>query len=247
MALALRPALPGQRHPVFGVGATGGAANVGHPGDRLHACCAPAHRRRRQGIQGVIANGVRAVRVVGRDDALADLRASTPPGSRRWPCCRAIPCRRVVSALADGEKTWPAAPTSWPRPGSNGTRWTWCSWTTWVQRLEAIGASLFRIGLEHRPPAWRWWCWPRYSTRCACKPCPQREEIAVARLMSATESVASRGGLPVPGRYAGALASLGHRRGGGRAVAVEQRPALAWPAATARNSPRCPAWCCWRP
>ncbi|CAB3691588.1 cell division protein FtsX [Achromobacter dolens] len=157
-------------------------------------------------IQGEYANDVRAVRVVGRDDALADLRAN-PAWQQALAVLPGNPLPdAVVVTLADGEDLAGRA---------DKLAQAWKQWnqvdlvqldSAWVQRLEAI-LRFARIGLGFLAACVAVVVLATVFNTVRMQALSQREEIAVARLVGATESFVRRPFLYL-GALSGALASL---------------------------------------
>ncbi|CUJ63756.1 MULTISPECIES: cell division protein FtsX [Achromobacter] len=157
-------------------------------------------------IQGEYANDVRAVRVVGRDDALADLRAN-PAWQQALAVLPGNPLPdAVVVTLAEGEDLAGRA---------DKLAQAWKQWnqvdlvqldSAWVQRLEAI-LRFARIGLGFLAACVAVVVLATVFNTVRMQALSQREEIAVARLVGATESFVRRPFLYL-GALSGALASL---------------------------------------
>ena len=157
-------------------------------------------------IQGEYASDVRAVRVVGRDDALADLRAN-PAWQQALAVLPGNPLPdAVVVTLADGEDLAGRA---------DKLARAWKQWdqvdlvqldSAWVQRLEAI-LRFARIGLGFLAACVAVVVLATVFNTVRMQALSQREEIAVARLVGATESFVRRPFLYL-GALSGALASL---------------------------------------
>lgn len=157
-------------------------------------------------IQSDYANDVRAVRVVGRDNALADLRAN-PVWQQALAVLPGNPLPdAVVITLAEGEDLAGRA---------DKLAQAWKQWNqvdlvqldgAWVQRLEAI-LRFARIGLGFLAACVAVVVLATVFNTVRMQALSQHEEIAVARLVGATESFVRRPFLYL-GALSGALASL---------------------------------------
>lgn len=149
---------------------------------------------------------VRAVRVVGRDAALADLRAD-PAWQQALAVLPGNPLPdAVVVTLADGDNLAGRA---------DKLAGAWKQWnhvdlvqldSAWVQRLEAI-LRFARIGLGFLAACVAVVVLATVFNTVRMQALSQREEIGVARLVGATESFVRRPFLYL-GALSGAVASL---------------------------------------
>ena len=157
-------------------------------------------------IQSDYAGDIKAVRVVGRDDALADLRAN-PAWQQALAVLPGNPLPdAVVVTLADGDDLSGRA---------DKLARAWKQWdqvdlvqldSAWVQRLEAI-LRFARVGLIFLAACVAAVVLAAVFNTVRMQAMLQREEIAVARLVGATESFVRRPFLYL-GALSGALAAL---------------------------------------
>lgn len=164
---------------------------------------APAVAKR---IQDEFAGQVHGVRVVGRDDALQSLRAN-PAWAQALAVLPGNPLPdAVVVTLADGEDLAGRA----AKLAQEWKKWDQVDMvqldSDWVQRLEAI-LRFARIGLFFLAACVAVVVLATVFNTVRMQALSQREEIAVARLVGATESFVRRPFLYL-GALSGALASL---------------------------------------
>lgn len=159
-----------------------------------------------QRIRDDNANQVQAVRVVPRDEALASLR-NDPTWDQALAVLPGNPLPdAVVATLTEGEQLAERA---------NTLAETWQKWehvdmvqldSAWVQRLEAI-LRFARVGLIFLAACVAAVVLAAVFNTVRMQAMLQREEIAVARLVGATESFVRRPFLYL-GALSGALAAL---------------------------------------
>jgi cell division transport system permease protein len=157
-------------------------------------------------IQDEFKDDVRAVRVVGREDALADLRAN-PAWQQALAVLPGNPLPdAVVVTLADGDNLAGRA----DKLAASWKQWNHVDLvqldSAWVQRLEAI-LRFARIGLAFLAACVAVVVLATVFNTVRMQALSQREEIGVARLVGATESFVRRPFLYL-GALSGAVASL---------------------------------------